>query len=132
MDKFKTLGLKLTPQRIAILKYLDGNQEHPSAERIFKALKKKFPTMSFATVYNTLEHLKKKGQLLELNIDPKKKRFDPNPKPHHHFLCEKCDKIFDIYHEIPIPISKLEEEGFQINSSHVEFFGICPDCKIKK
>lgn len=131
MEKLKSLGLKLTPQRIAILRYLDGNEEHPSAETIFKALKRKFPTMSFATVYNTLEHLKKKGYLWELNIDPQKKRYDSNTKPHQHLFCEKCNKIFDIHYEIHIPKSNLEQQGFQIIRSHVEFFGICPDCKNK-
>jgi len=129
MERYKALGLKLTPQRMAILNYLDGNKEHPSAETIYKALKKRFPTMSFATVYNTLENLKKIGYLVELNLDPQKKHFDPDTKPHHHFICEKCNKIFDIYHEIPLPISKIEEEGFQIKKTHIQFFGTCPKCK---
>lgn len=133
MEKLKSLGIKLTPQRIAILRFLERNEEHPSAETIYKALKRKFPTMSLATVYNTLENLKNKGLIWELTIDPKKKRFDPNPGPHHHLFCEKCNKIFDVPHEIPVPVERLEQEGFQIIKSHVEIVGICPHCKkIKK
>lgn len=133
MEKLKSLAIKLTPQRIAILKYLEGNQDHPSAEMIYKALKRKFPTMSLATVYNTLENLKKKGLIWELTLDPEKKRIDPNPEPHHHFLCEKCHKIFDVPYEISVPLERLEQEGFQITRSHVEFIGLCPHCKkIKK
>ncbi len=129
MKKYKALGLKLTPQRIAIIQYMDGNKEHPSAEAIYKYVRKKFPTMSFATVYNTLESLKKRGYLIELNIDPKKKRFDPNPELHHHFICEQCNKILDIHYEFSLPLSKLKKEGFQISKSHIEFFGKCPECK---
>ncbi len=133
MEKLKSLGFKLTPQRLAILKYLKGNKEHPSAETIYKALKRKFPTMSLATIYNTIENLKKKGLIWELTLDPDKKRIDPNPEPHHHFLCEKCHRIFDVLYEISVPLERLEQEGFQITRSQVEFIGLCPHCKkIKK
>ncbi len=128
MERYKSLGLKLTPQRLAILNYLEGNKEHPSAEMIYRAVTKKFPTMSFATVYNTLEHLKERGYLVELSLDPEKKRFDPNPNPHHHLICTKCNKIVDIFYEFPLPLSKLEEEGFQILKTHIEFYGKCPKC----
>lgn len=129
MKELKAIGIKLTPQRMAIIKYLEGNKDHPSAETIFRALRRKYPTMSFATVYNTLENLNKIGYIKELYIDPQKKRFDPDTSPHHHLICEKCNKIFDIHYEISIPISKLEEEGFQVTRSSIEFFGICPDCR---
>ena len=58
-EKYRNVGLKLTPQRLAILNYLEGNKEHPSAEDVYKAVSRKFPTMSLATVYNTLESLKR-------------------------------------------------------------------------
>ncbi len=128
----RQLGLKLTPQRLAILKYLEGNQEHPSAEEIYRAIIKKFPTMSFATVYNTLETLKRHGQVKELYVDPFKKRFDPNPVPHHHVVCIQCRKIVDIQDEIPIKPPTLVSEEFEILESHIEFYGICSQCKSKK
>ena len=76
MEKYRNLQIKLTPQRLAILNYLEGNKSHPSADEIYKAVLKKFPTMSFATVYNTLDALREKGYVIELTIDPAKKRFD--------------------------------------------------------
>ena len=75
MEQYRDIGFKLTPQRLAILDYLDGNTNHPSAEEIFGAVKTKFPTMSFATVYNTLEALRDRGKVLELTIDPSRKRY---------------------------------------------------------
>jgi len=129
MEKYRQPGLKLTPQRLAILQYLDGNREHPSAEDIYKAVSKKFPTMSFATVYNTLDALRKRGHVTELNIDPYKKRFDPNVKPHHHLICVKCQKIIDIHYEFPLPPPKTESEEFEIIGNHIEFYGICSKCK---
>lgn len=53
-------GFKLTPQRLAILSYLKGNEKHPSADEVYRAVVRRFPTMSFATVYNTLKMLKQR------------------------------------------------------------------------
>ena len=71
----RKIGLKITPQRQAILKLLKGNQTHPSAERIYSEILKKYPGISFATVYNTLSKLIEAGEIRELDIDPNKKRF---------------------------------------------------------
>lgn len=132
MEKYKNLGLKLTPQRLAILKFLEGNKEHPSADDIYKAISKQFPTMSLATVYNTLESLRRHGQIMELNFDPFKKRFDPNPKPHHHVICIRCQKIVDVQNEFSLKIPEIESEEFEILGNHIEFYGICSKCKDKK
>src|SRR3972149_10413434 len=79
VSKYRGKGFKLTPQRIAILKFLEGNTCHPTAEDIYTEIKKRYPTVSFATVYNTVQVLKDKGELLEVTIDPARKHFDPNP-----------------------------------------------------
>jgi len=125
------MAFKLTPQRMAILKYLEGNEEHPSAESIYQEVKKKFPTMSYATVYNTLEMLKKRGRVLELTIDPDRKRYDPNTEEHHHLICRGCSKIVDIHLKFSFDLTGIETEGFSLTGNHIEFYGICPDCKRK-
>ena len=126
---YRNLGFKLTPQRLAILEYLEGNKQHPSADDIFRAVSKKYPTMSFATVYNTLEALKQMGRIRELTTDPGKKRFDPNREPHHHLVCVRCRKTVDIHREFDLPLSRVEQKGFQIIGSHVEFYGLCSQCR---
>lgn len=132
MTKYKKIGLKLTPQRLAIIAYLEGNKEHPSAEDIYKEVSKRFPTMSFATVYNTLESLRRKGYISELPIDPDKKRFDPNVEPHSHLICVKCKKIIDISVNYEISIPEEERAGFEIIGKHIDFYGICPKCNRDK
>ncbi len=131
MEKYRDIGLKLTPQRIAILDYLDGNKEHPSAEDIYKAVSEKFPTMSFATVYNTLESLRQKGGVQALTIDPDKKRFDPNAEPHHHLICLKCKRIADIHNDYQLNVPEDKMAGYEIVGNHIEFYGICPECREK-
>ena len=65
--RLKEKGLKATPQRIAIYKYLEDSKDHPSAETIYRTLRESHPTMSLATVYKTLDSLKKAGLLQQLN-----------------------------------------------------------------
>ncbi|MGQ9645880.1 MAG: Fur family transcriptional regulator [Thermodesulfobacteriota bacterium] len=132
MQKYRVSGLKLTPQRLAILDYLDGNKTHPSAEEVYKAVSKKFPTMSLATVYNTLMVLKQRGLIRELTMDPAKMRYDPQPAAHHHLICVDCRKIVDIHTRFRIHLPEMEREGFEIVGNHIEFYGRCSKCKNKK
>ncbi|RKX60063.1 MAG: transcriptional repressor [Thermodesulfobacteriota bacterium] len=125
---YKSLGLKLTPQRLAILEYLEGNKDHPSAEDIYNALKDRFPSMSFATVYNTLEVLMKKGLVKEINIDSSKRRFDPLVEPHHHFICKNCGKIIDIRSSYDISVPE-ELKNCEVVEYQIIFYGYCSECK---
>jgi Fur family peroxide stress response transcriptional regulator len=128
MRDYKNICLKLTPQRLAILEYLEGNTGHPSASDIYHAVSERFPTMSFATVYNTLKALKGKENIQELTIDPEKKRFDPNMMHHHHLICIKCRKIIDINKEFELGLSDVQKHGFQITDNHIDFYGVCSEC----
>ncbi|MHB8111075.1 MAG: Fur family transcriptional regulator [Syntrophorhabdaceae bacterium] len=123
--------MKMTPQRMAIMQYLDGNTMHPSAADIYAALHDRFPTMSLATVYNTMETFKQLGSVVELAIDPVKKRFDPNTDPHHHVICIKCKAIVDIFLDFPLKLSENQKMGFEIIGNHVDFYGICKNCSDK-
>jgi Fur family peroxide stress response transcriptional regulator len=111
---------------MAILDYLEGNKSHPSAEDIYRAVAKKFPTISLATVYNTLSALERRGQLLKLSIDPGKARYDPNTSLHHHLICNHCKTIVDVdsHYRLTLPTT-----DFEIMGSHVEFYGECPKCR---
>jgi len=128
MEKYKKIGIKLTPQRLAILDFLDGNKDHPSAEEIYREVSKRFPTMSFATVYNTLEALAERGNILELTIDAHKKRFDPNTELHHHLICTTCKRIEDVHTHFDLAVPGIYRNGFEVTGNHVEFYGICPAC----
>ena len=77
-------GMKITPQRLMIFKILEDNTSHPSAEDVFKRVKKIYPTVSFTTIYKTLETLRDLGEVQELIIDEDRKHYDPNTDTHHH------------------------------------------------
>ncbi|HBA27154.1 MAG TPA: transcriptional repressor [Nitrospinae bacterium] len=129
--KYRKRDFKLTPQRLAILKYLDGNTSHPTADDIFTNIKKAYPTVSFATVYNTLQALKEKGEILEVTIDYEKRHYDPNTAPHHHIICTECNKISDVFKDysdsLMLPNEILKE--FKTIGNHIDFYGICKECQ---
>ncbi len=122
-------GFKRTPQRLAILDYLEGNTLHPSAEDVYRAVTKKYFSLSFATVYNTLNTLAQSGAVRELNLDPERKRYDPNTEPHHHLICVTCKKVIDVFEDVPVGIPKRIEKKFSIFGNHVEFYGRCSHCR---
>jgi Fur family peroxide stress response transcriptional regulator len=132
MEKYRDIGLKLTPQRLAILDCLDGNTNHPSAEDIYRVVRRKFPTMSFSTVYNTLEALRQRGEVLELTVDPERKRYDPDTSEHHHLICVRCRKIVDVRADYSIRIPAEVSEGFEVIGNNIEFHGICARCTKQK
>ncbi|OGR66191.1 MAG: hypothetical protein A2X31_05550 [Elusimicrobia bacterium GWB2_63_22] len=117
----------MTPQRAAILRLLDGNKRHPSAEDIYARIKRKFSGMSFATVYNTLQSLLSAGKLAEVRIDSKRSRFDPGLKPHSHLMCVHCGAILDLPLSRP-PLPAGKPAGFRVLRCNVEFYGVCRDC----
>jgi Fur family peroxide stress response transcriptional regulator len=122
-------GFKRTPQRLAILEYLYGNRSHPSADEIYRAVVKKNPSISFATVYNTLNTLVQAGAVRELTIDPERRRYDPFTGVHHHAFCLSCGKVMDISGGLPVEIPQgLAGEGFTVTESHIEYYGTCTAC----
>ncbi len=124
-------GFKRTPQRLAIMAYLDGNTSHPSAEEVYKAVTKKYRSMSFATVYNTLNTLEQTGVIQGLTIDPARRRYDPNVHPHHHLFCQGCRSVADVHESVDVEVPQALAERYAITGSHVQFYGYCSACRKK-
>lgn len=124
-------GIKASVQRISILRYIMEHVTHPSADEVYHALVPSIPTLSKTTVYNTLEQLQEKGVILALSIDGKMIHFDGNTYRHAHFLCEKCQTIYDIPQNFDVPIDILDQ-GFSVTETQVYYKGICNKCLTKK
>lgn len=127
---FKEKKLKLTPQRIAVYKYLKSTKEHPSTETIYNALQEEYPTMSLATVYKALKVLVEVNLVQEINVGEGTFRYDGNVEPHPHVHCTNCFKVDDIE---GISFSFLNDEvknhtNYNILSNQVYFYGLCQDC----
>jgi Fur family transcriptional regulator, peroxide stress response regulator len=132
VGKFKSKKLKITPQRLGIFKILEGNSTHPSAEDVFNEIRKSYPTISFTTVYKTLEIMEKKGEILKITIDDQRKHYDPNTNAHHHIICLRCGKISDIEDgSIKPKLPKEILDEFTPSSYHISFYGTCKKCQQK-
>lgn len=130
VTRLKESGLKVTPQRLAIIGYLEGNTTHPAAEDIFNAVKVDYPTISLATIYNTMDTLVDIGVVQEILIDNEKRHFDPDLSSHFHALCRKCGNITDIFEEFTKESKAITSKvsGFNVESANIDFYGICAHC----
>jgi Fe2+ or Zn2+ uptake regulation protein len=127
----KENSIKITPQRLEILRYLDDHRTHPAADQIYLDLKEKNPSLSKTTVYNSLEIFKEHGIIQTLTISGSELRYDFKCSIHRHFLCKKCGRIIDINSSCPY-IEKVRKEGYQIDEVHGYFKGVCKVCLKKR
>lgn len=130
-------GLKLTPQRLAIVKELAADPTHPTAQELYERLRPSMPTMSFATVYNTLDALASAGLCAALSLSPGASRFDPNMHAHHHAVCDRCGLVRDVPlagdasagATAPAAPAELESApGFRVRSVERIYRGLCSAC----
>ena len=134
INRCKKLGIKVTPQRIAIYKELADTDEHPSTETIYKKILKYYPNISLTTVYRTLETFEKLGLVSVVNVLYNAARYDANLEPHHHLVCVECKKVEDFYDDslanLNIPQKALLE--YKLLGYTIQLNGICSDCRNKK
>ena len=131
--------IKVTPQRMAVYSILKKTDAHPNVEMIYQKLKPDYPAMSLATVYKTVDTLKKVGLIQELSVGEGGLRYDANIKPHSHIFCEVCGKVDDVEQ---YPLDELQdrflfekvkkETGYDVTLVQLYFFGECPQCSMQK
>lgn len=126
----KESGVRITPQRHAILEFLISSQTHPTADEIYRALEADFPNMSVATVYNNLRVFRNAGLVKELTYGDSSSRFDFVTHDHYHIICDHCGKIVDFHHPGLEEVEHLASHvtGFEVNSHRLEVYGTCPEC----
>jgi Fe2+ or Zn2+ uptake regulation protein len=89
-------GVQPSAQRVAVGEYVLSTDEHPSADEVWSTVKRSFPMISRATVYNTLNLFVEKGLLRELVLAEGRVVFDPKTAPHHHFIDDQTGAIYDV------------------------------------
>ena len=125
-------GLRITPQRIAIVDYLINTDEHPSAEHIHQTIQKKYPMVSLSTVYKTLDLLKEKKLVNEIEVEGES-RFDAHTDEHINLVCMNCGKIDDVDEDSLKEIQSrvARKSKYLIVKGSFEMFGYCNSCKSK-
>lgn len=123
-------GLRLTHQRLEVVREIARSDAHPDAESIYRAVRKRVPTISVDTVYRTLATLSDLGLVKRVGLTPSAARYDANARHHHHFICTRCGLIRDIddrgLDAVKAPASTASLG--RVESIEVQLRGVCVDC----
>jgi len=124
-------GLKMTPQRLAIIEVLVKQGDlHPSARFVYEEARKKKRSLSLSTTYATLKEFSHHGIIKTLQFDRMENRYDPNIKEHINLICERCKKILDYKGPIAVDHRKVTKKtGFSITDTRLEYYGLCRECR---
>lgn len=124
----KDLGL--TRQREVVLQVIRDAEEHLTANEVFDKAKQLLPSISFATVYNSLRYLKEAGHIAEISFGNGASRFDSMTSRHDHAICTKCGKLVDMEIELPPEVVSFAAEfsKFKLESIELTLRGLCPNC----
>ena len=129
--RLKPLGIRLTPQRLAIAEVVVNSADHPTVRDIFERVRDFFPYVTLATVYSTLGLLQEAGIVRELPFQ-KQSRYDANLSPHANLVCLACGTVVDaaVGQERVAELERAvrRQTAFQVASQRVDFYGYCDGC----
>jgi Fur family transcriptional regulator, peroxide stress response regulator len=132
-ERLRSVGLKATPQRILILKELLAREDHPTAESLYSTVKEVQSSLSFNTVYQTLQTLTDKEIINVIRPVVDAARYDPIMEIHGHFMCSRCKRIEDHLMEDPSlkqMDSRVSETGkYWIAQRQILWVGLCQGCQ---
>lgn len=125
--------MRYSKQRELIMEAVFKNRVHPTAEYVYKLLKKDHPELSLGTVYRNLNYLAENNMLKKINVPGGSDRFDGTLTRHQHLICRKCGKIFDVdISELSSVKDKLKESiDFEIDIDTLVMEGVCGVCADK-
>lgn len=126
--EIKDLGL--TKQREVVFQVIRESENHLTANEVFDGAKHLLPTISFATVYNSLRFLKDAGHIAEVQFGNGASRYDAKTDRHDHALCTNCGKLIDMDLPLDEEFLKMAERlsRFKPESLHFTLRGLCPEC----
>ena len=125
-------GLRCTPQRFAVMAFLMGCNEHPTAAEIFEAVNRVDPRSSRATTYNNLRDLLQAGLVREVAVEGRAARFDAKGVWHHHFICDRCGNVEDMeWYDVPRPRSRALGKRI-LRECELIFRGLCTKCAAQR
>jgi Fur family peroxide stress response transcriptional regulator len=127
LSRLRALGLTPTIQRVAVLECLEHTKTHPTADQVLSAVRKTYPSVSRATIYNTLELLSKAGLILKITVDPAVARYDADTGPHAHFRCRICGTVYDVMMDRHVDLDDYIE-GHLVEAVRAYAYGVCAKC----
>lgn len=130
LSRLRTQGYRLTPQRLAILDVLRSAEGHLTPGEVYFEVTKKMPGMTEATVYRTLNFLAEQGIVLVAHIGRGQLVYEYSDHDHHHLICRNCGEMKEVDHQDLKQLydNLFNKTGYQINTVHASFFGLCAEC----
>lgn len=127
----RDLGYRLTPQRLAILRVLNQAGCHLAPAEIYQRVQPELPGITEATVYRTLNFLAEQGLVLVAHIGRGQLVYEVANHNHHHLICRACGCMHEIDHGELVALYErfFDRTGYQIDTIHATFFGLCPGCQ---
>lgn len=120
---------RMTKQKKVVYEILSSTKSHPTADWIYQQARQEVPYISLGTVYRNLQVLLEEEKICELNYGKGQSRFDANPMPHYHFVCESCGYVLDFPYETPnVPQHLLDYAPGQVQHYRLECYGLCSEC----
>jgi Fur family peroxide stress response transcriptional regulator len=133
-DALRKAGIKVTRQRLEIIREVVHAKGHPSIGEVYDAVRIKMPSISLDTVYRTMRTLAAMGMIHPVGSSGERVRFDADHTPHHHFLCSVCGEAYDFicpeFDTIPIP-EQAQALGL-VRGTRIEARGVCKKCLEKE
>jgi len=124
-------GRGLTPQRRAVLEVVAESAGHLTAGEIYEAARRRLPSISYATVYNSLKYLREAGLVREINFGKGSNRYDRETARHDHALCTECGRLvdFDLAETVGLMRAAARRSRFKPETIHLTLVGLCPECQ---
>ena len=117
------VGLQPTPQRLAVARYVLATTSHPTADEVLEQARRECPTLSRATVYNTLSRLSEKGLVRPQTIKEGVIVFDARVEKHHHFIDEETGEIHDVPWDALVVSGEEKLREYQVKEYQVVMRG---------
>ncbi|MGA7238130.1 MAG: transcriptional repressor [Bryobacteraceae bacterium] len=134
LNELASKGIRLTAQRRALVETIQEANRHLDADSLLELARKREPNINRATVYRTIELLKKLRLVDELDLmhlEGEKHYYEvKTQRDHIHLACFSCGRIEEfinpIFERLKTQIS--QETGFRIRVARLEVGGACRTC----
>lgn len=131
VERFRHLGLRVTPQRLLVLEALAASGGHMTADDVMRWTAERYPAINLATIYRTLDLLTSVGLVTQTDLGGGASEFElVGETLHHHLVCDSCGSVTEIDDAALVPMRErlLRDYGFRVSSRHVGLFGTCAAC----
>lgn len=131
INQLRAYNLKATHQRIAITEALDA-YGHLSVDQLYTLLKKRFSSLSLATIYKNINIMMKNAFVSEVKLPEQKSVYELTKESHAHLQCKECHEVWDIHLNLDDVIKDASQNSLvEIESANLVLTGVCKQCQQK-